>query len=447
MNHPIAADRLPPQSVEAELQVLGACMLDNSVIDDVRSILAPEEMWRDDHRKILEAIFDLNAKGKPADAIMVAEVLTRRGEFEGIGGYDLFSYIFNATPHAASAAHHAAIVRDKAVKRRLIESARATIQSVYREAEPSEDLLAAAERRVMEIGGSRNRVEPITMADAMGREIDRMDRLSRGEVLGVQTPFKELNDMTGGLLDTNLIVVAARPGKGKSSLALSFAEYCAFDSGVPCLFVSEEMSSAELAGRSLASRSGVDHQKIRTGQGLNYTQMRSISQAWDIARSASPFFIADSGGMTCSDVGALTRRLIARHGVKVVFVDYLQLLKSEHRGRENRQEAVARIARDLKCLAMNLQIPVVALSQLNRELEKREDSRPRLSDLRESGAIENDANVVLMLHQPDRQSNAVECIVEKNRNGPTGDVQLIFRKHLMRFEEPPEPDPIDNGYF
>lgn len=444
MTRPPQALRSPPQSIEAEQRLLGSLAIGEGDADDVMALISVDDLWRDTHQILYRAICDIQNSGGRVEPFAIEIELKRRDEWDRFGGCNAMVDITSQST-TESLVYLAEIVRHKSVMRQLIAVAREISEEAYGEQDTSDAILERAEKRIFAIGGKRSRGELTTLGDAMAGELERMRKQKNGEVIGIASPFPALDEFTGGFQDTNLIIVAARPGKGKSTLALGFAEYCALDSGVPALFVSEEMSHSELGGRSLSSRARVDHQRIRSGQFLTGDQWEKLERATREAQAAGNFWIDDSGGRTVTQIGAMARRLIAKHGLRIIIVDYLQLLESDGQGRENRQEQVARISKGLKRLAMSLKVPVVALSQLNRQVENREEGRPRLSDLRESGAIENDANMVLMLHQPDKNVNMVECIIEKNRNGPTGVVNLTFQKHLMRFDNyAPEPD-FDRG--
>ncbi len=450
---PSAADRVPPQNIEAEQGVLGGILLDNDVLHEVAPLLKPEDFYRDNHQVIYRAIRDLYDVGKPVDVIILAEELRRREDYQRVGGDEVLSQILGSVPHAANTKYHAQIVREKAVARALIESANEILREGYANTQTSDELLQNAERRIFAITEEQVTGETVELKDVI---TDAMNRISaRAEskhpITGLGTGYLELDDMTAGFQGSQLIILAARPSMGKTAFALNICEHVAVSLRAGVLFVSLEMGQLELAERLLCARSKVDGHKLRTGQGLGNRELQMLGKGYDTLQG-SPIFIDDTPTRNVLQITANARRLKMRHNIGMVVIDYIQLVDSEET-RDSRQEQIAKISRRLKTLARELHIPVIALSQLNRAVENREDRRPRMADLRESGAIEQDADMVLLLHRPEYydpndQPGIAELIVAKNRNGATGSVKLTFLKNFMRFENlAAVADPIDAGAF
>jgi replicative DNA helicase len=448
------SDRLPPQNLEAEQGVLGSILLDNDMLHDVVGQLNVDDFYRDSHQILYRAIRDLYDLGKAIDAITLADELVRRDQIKSVGGEDYLAEVINSVPHAANAKYYAQIVRQKSVSRQLIESANAILRDGYSNNFTAEQLLEAAERRVFAIAEDQTKGDTVELKDVVTRAMDRIAARSesRHPVTGIASGFYDLDDLIGGFQPEQLIILAARPSMGKTAFALNCCDHAAIEMKKPVLFVSLEMGELELAERLLCSRSRVDGHKLRTGQNLGTREMTLLGKAYE-ELGASPVFIDDTPSRTMLQITANSRRLKMRQNLSMIFVDYIQLIDSEE-SRDSRQEQIAKISRRLKTLARELKVPVIALSQLNRAVESREDRRPRMADLRESGAIEQDADIVLLLHRPEYydpndQPGVAEAIVAKNRNGATGSVKLTFLKHYTRFEnlanlaEPP----IDSGVF
>jgi replicative DNA helicase len=436
--------RLPPQNLEAERAVLGSMLRDNAVIGDVLQILREEDFYPDAHRKVFAASTALHDAGKPVDLVTLAETLKARGQIEDLGGYGYLAELWDAAPTAANAEYYAHIVRDKAIVRHLIHASTEILCDSYDQVMPADELLEAAERKVLDIAQMGITGQTYDAAAVVREVYDRMDARSArgGRALGVPTGFEDLDRLMAGLQDSELIVVAARPSLGKTSFGLSVAGHAALELGLPVLFVSLEQTRHELVERLMICEAKVDSQRVRLDTVAADERQRLIDAGRRIG--ASPLWIDDSPGQSMLRIAANARRLKLRKDIKLVVLDYLQLVQPEP-GRKTRQEEVSGISRRLKGLARELQIPVLALAQLNRAPEDRADGRPRLSDLRESGAIEMDADVVMLLHQPKLQkagagtdgpadTTVVELILAKQRNGPTGEVPLVYRKPYMRFE-------------
>ena len=434
-------DRLPPQNIDVERAVLGAILLDNEVLHEVVPLLQVDDFYRDTHQVIYRTIRDLYDLGKPVDLLILSEELRRRDEFEKVGGLEGISEIANSAPHAANAKYHAQIVREHAVKRNLIEAANEILREGYGNKRTSDELLEISERRIFQIAESQSVGETVDLKDVITDAMDRIALRSEGQhgVTGVPTGYYGLDDLTAGFQGGQLVILAARPSMGKTAFALNICEHVAVERKTGVLFVSLEMGHLELVERLLAARSRIDGNKLKKGHGLGTREMTTLGRAYDELRT-SPLFIDDTPARNMLQITANSRRLKLRHHIGMIVVDYIQLVDPESgEGRDSRQEQIAKISRRLKALSRELEVPVIALSQLNRAVENREDRRPRMADLRESGAIEQDADLVLLLHRPEYydpndQPGVAELIVAKNRSGATDTVKLTFLKNFMRFE-------------
>jgi replicative DNA helicase len=445
------SDHLPPQNLEAERSVIGAILLENDVLHDVAQFLTPEDFYRDAHQLIYRAINDLYSLGKAIDAVTLADEMTRRDQYKQIGGDEMLLEIANSVPHAANAKYHAEIVRQKSIARQLIQSATDIIRDGYSNLFTAQQLLESAEQKIFtiaedQIRGDTHEIKQV-LENAMNLIAKRADE--KHPVTGVASGFHDLDDITNGFHSDQLIIVAARPSMGKTAIMLNICDHAALTNRVPVLIVSLEMGNLEIGERLLCARSRVDGHKLRTGQGLDYRELNKLGKAYGEMQLA-PIFIDDTPARNMLQITAMARRLKMRQELGLIVVDYIQLIDSED-SRDSRQEQIAKISRRLKTLARELHVPVIALSQLNRAVESREDRRPRMADLRESGAIEQDADMVLLLHRPEYydpndQPGIAEVIIAKNRNGATGSVKLTFLKNLTRFENLASiAEPIDEG--
>jgi replicative DNA helicase len=449
---PALGDRLPPQNIEAEKSLIGSILLDNDVLHEIIPMVGVADFYRDAHQVIYEAIRDLYDLSKGIDAVTLADELTRRDQFQKIGGDETLREIVDFVPHAANAKYYAGIVREKSISRQLIDSATEIIRDGYSNQFTAQDLVEGAERKIFAIAEEQIQGETLELKDVVTRAMDRIaERADTGghAVTGVASGLIDLDDLTGGFQPGQLIVLAARPSMGKTALALNICEHAAIELKVPVLFVSLEMAHLEIAERLLCSRSRVDGYKLRTGK-VGNREMTQLAKAFNDLSTSGQIFIDDTASRNMLQIGASARRLRRRKEVGLIVVDYIQLVDSDE-SRDSRQEQIAKISRRLKTLARELPVPVIALSQLNRAVENREDRRPRMADLRESGAIEQDADIVLLLHRPDYydandQPGIAELIVAKNRNGKTDTVKLTFLKNLMRFENlATVAEPLDEG--
>jgi replicative DNA helicase len=447
------SDRLPPQHLEAERGVLGSILLDNEVMHDIVVFLRAEDFYRDAHQVIFAAIRDLYDKNKGIDAVTLVEELKLRGQFEQIGGDDTLTEIVSSVPHAANGKYYAEIVKQKATNRQLIEGATEIIRDGYSNQFTAQELLESAERKIFSIAEDQIRGETLELKDVVKQAMDLIAvRADSGghAITGLATGLIDLDDITGGFHAGQLIIVAARPSMGKTALALNICDHAGINVKVPVLFVSLEMGSQEIGERLLCARSRVDGHKLRTGLGMGMRELTQLSKAYKELSENGEIYIDDTPARNMMQIAASARRIKRRRKIGLVMVDYIQLVDSDDT-RDSRQEQIAKISRRLKTLARELSVPIVALSQLNRAVESREDKRPRMADLRESGAIEQDADMVLLLHRPEQydandQPGIAELIVAKNRNGPTGTVKLTFLKNLTRFENlSGVAEPFDEG--
>ena len=449
---PIDAERLPPANIEAEMGVLGSVLLDNDSLHDVIPILKVEDFYRDNHQKIYRVIRDLYDLGKPVDLILLNEELVRRDMFDAVGGNETLVSLIDSVPHAAHAKYYADLVRQKAISRQLIESANEMLNDGYSNNFTAEELLQSAEKKIFAIAEEETTAETHDIKDVIVSAMDRIVAKGEGIVTtsGVQTGFVDLDEITAGFQGTQLIILAARPAMGKTAIALNICEHviCTLNKGV--LFVSLEMGELELVDRLLSSRARVDGYKIKTGKGLGQQDLAQLGRAYNDLHEA-PLYIDSTPARNSLQITANARRLKLRKDVGMIVVDYIQLVDADD-PRDSRQEQIAKVSRRLKQIARELNIPVVALSQLNRAVENREDRRPRMADLRESGAIEQDADLVLLLHRPEYydpndQPGVAELIIAKNRSGGTDTVKLAFLKNLTRFENLAHTaDPLGGGF-
>jgi replicative DNA helicase len=436
---PDTPDRLPPRSQEAERSVLGSMLRDNNVIGDIVQIIRADSFYEDAHQKLFQAMVALYDKGDPVDLVTVGEALIQVKQVEDVGGFAYLAQLWDATPTAANAEYYARIVRDRAMVRNLIHASTEILRDAYEQAQPAEEMLGAAERKIFEIAEKGTTGQTYTLEEAINEAYARIDTRQLGDAMsisGLTTGYTDLDEITAGLQNSELILVAARPSIGKTSFALNLTRNIAVDEHQPVFFVSLEQSRIEIAERLLCCQARVDSHKLRKGN-LSRDDMDKLVEAGGLLREAK-IFIDDTPGQPLLRIAANARRLKLRQGIKLVVIDYLQLIEPDNR-RDPRQEQVAQISRRLKFLARELAIPVVALAQVNRSSEDRQDHRPRLADLRESGSLEQDSDTVMLLHRPDRyepgqHEGIVEVIIGKQRNGPTGEITLAYIKQYMRFE-------------
>ena len=434
-------DRVPPQNIEAEQAVLGAMMIKKEAIIEAQEILQPEDFYREAHRRVYDAMLKLAENDEAVDLVTLTEQLRKDGELEKIGGIPFITTIANIVPTAANVTYHAKIVKEKAELRRLIDAATEIAGAAYEDSQPVENIMDAAEQKILAVAGSQtaNGFEPIK--SILMRTFERINVLyeSKGGITGLPTGFKDLDRLTSGLQASDLILVAARPSMGKTAFTLNIASYVGLHGG-KVAFVSLEMSKEQLMQRMLCSEGSIDSQLLRTGQLGDEDWTNLVTVADKLNRA--PIYIDDTAGITIMDLRSKARRLKAEHGLDLIVIDYLQLMQGRPgKNGDNRQQEISEISRSLKALARELNVPVIALSQLSRSVEARQVKRPMLSDLRESGSLEQDADIVMFLYREDyydkdtEHKNQTEVIIAKHRNGPVDTVNLYFQKEYTKFRD------------
>ena len=431
-------ERTPPQDLVAEQSVLGGMLLSKDAIADVVEIIKERDFYRPAHELIYDAILDLYGRGDPADPVTVVAELTKRGDIARAGGAPYLHTLISSVPTAANAGYYARIVRDRAILRRLVEAGTKIVQLGYSEEGDVDDAVDSAQAEVYQVTESRMSEDYIQLSQLLPAALDEIEAISAGVTReGVMTGFKDLDALTNGFHAGNMVVLAARPGVGKSTLGLDIARHASIKNGDTSVIFSLEMSRSEITMRMLSAEARVGLNNIRSGSlsdeewGLLAKRMGEISEA--------PLFIDDSANLSLMEIRAKARRLKQRHNLKLIVIDYLQLMTSGKKV-ENRQQEVSEFSRNLKLLAKELNVPIIAISQLNRSPEQRSDKKPMLSDLRESGSIEQDADVVILLHRDemyDSQSRSGEAdlIVAKHRNGQTRTITVAAQLHFARFAD------------
>ncbi|MFH1856260.1 MAG: replicative DNA helicase [Candidatus Omnitrophota bacterium] len=438
INNP-SVQKIPPQSIEAEAAVLGAMLIDENAPSVVFEILQENCFYKDAHRKIFSAILDLYNLSQPIDILTLQEVLKKKNLLEESGGTSYIMNIANSVPTAANVEYHARIIKEKAILRNLITAATQIAGDAYENSQDADYLLDKSEKLIFDIASERVKTGFKALKEVIGNSMKMIESLYQKKVriTGLATGFTDLDEMTSGLQASDLIIVAGRPSMGKSSLACNIAEHAALYEKKGVAIFSLEMSREQLVQRFLCSHARIDIQKVRSGFLSDSSWIQLTAAAGKLYEA--PIFIDDTPGISPLELRAKARRLSLRHDIQLIIVDYLQLMRSSSRV-ENRQQEISEISQSLKALAKELNIPVIALSQLSRAPERREDFKPRLSDLRESGAIEQDADVVMLifrqeLYDPkDDNRGIAEINIAKQRNGPTDTIKLTFIKELTRFE-------------
>ena len=441
----MSALRLPPHSIEAEQSLLGGLLIDNTVWERVGDIVNEADFHRDDHRRIFRQIARLIELGKPADVVTVYEALEKNGEAEHVGGLAYLGEIANSTPSAANVRRYGEIIRERAILRKLVSVGdQIAASALTPSGKDAKTLLDEAEAKVFEIAeaGARTVSGFVPIQPILGQVVDRIqelyDRDSPAGITGVPTGLADLDEKTSGLQPSDMIVLAARPGMGKTSLALNIAETVAVEAGLPVAVFSMEMPGTQLATRFLSSVGRIDQHKIRTGK-LNDEEWQRLTYALGKLHEA-PIYIDETPGLNPTDLRARCRRLHRQCGrLGLIVIDYLQLMTSLKES-DNRSAELSEISRSVKSLAKELNVPIIALSQLNRSLEQRPNKRPVASDLRESGAIEQDADIIMFIYRdeiynPDSPDKGMaELIISKHRNGSTGTIRMTFLGEFTRFE-------------
>src|SRR5512135_379477 len=436
----------PPHNVEAEDGLLGSILADPEVMAEVATILGPEDFYRAANAAVATVLWARFAAGQPLDPLLVDEDLRRRGGFDGTEATLYLGGLLERVASPANATYYAQIVRQKAIARGLIEAGNKILRDGYSDRYPSEDLVARADAEVFalaeRLAGSATLRDAAEVGDAA---LERIDLRREGITGGVTTGFRDLDDIVVGLRDANLAVLAARPAQGKTALALNIAAHVAFTLEVPTLFFSLEMEHGDLGERLLSSRSGVAGRKLEDPRRLDDRDLRALGAARG-GLAGGLLAIDDCPVRTVAQLGAVARLRQKRSGLGFVLIDYLSLIDGQPRRGESRQEEVARMARELKALARTLNLPILLLCQLNREVERRGDGLPRLADLRESGQIEQEASVVLLLHRAAATPTLAEVVVAKNRFGRTGVARLAFHRECTRFDSLAHPDSDEPGH-
>jgi replicative DNA helicase len=438
--------RVPPHNLEAETSVLGAILLSERALDPVliEVRLTPDDFYWERHRHIFRAMIRLKERAEPGpiDTTTIAAELEREELLEAGGGREYVQLLPNDVPVAANAAHYARIVRDHALERRLLDATREIQERVYRAHGDARDLVEEAEARLFQIAHDGTTGEVRAIGDVLYEEVDRLERLSRESIALTGTPsgFRDIDELTGGFQPGNLIVLAARPSMGKSALVVNMAEHAAVDHGRGVALFSLEMAEAELAQRFIASRAKLNGDDLRKGRVKPETWPKVVRATERLA--AAPLYVDDSSDLGILDLRAKARRLHSKNPLGLIIVDYLQLMRHEGGRDVSRVEQVGQVSRGLKILARELSVPVIAVSQLSRAVESRPDKRPLLSDLRESGQIEQDADLVMMLYRDEyyqgdesERIGEADVIIAKHRNGPVGSVALAFMSRYPKFAD------------
>ncbi len=433
-----ANERTPPQDIAAEASVLGAMLLSKDAISDVVEKVTEADFYRPAHQTIFNAILDHYVHDQPADAVTIAAELTRRCELTKIGGASYLHTLVSGVPTAANADYYADIVRERAILRRLVEAGTRIVQMGFAGTGEVDEVVDRAQHEIYQVTERRTSEDYKPLSDLMPGVLEEIEAFSNRKegLVGVPTGFDDLDRLTNGFHPGQLIIVAARPGMGKSTLAMDFARSAAIKHSLPAAFFSLEMSTSEIVMRLLSAESGIDLGQIRSGK-LNENQWRVLAKHMgDLA--SKPMFLDDSPNLTMMEIRAKARRLKQRHDIRMIVVDYIQLMTSGRKV-ENRQQEVSEFSRNMKLLAKELEVPVIALSQLNRGPETRTDKKPMLSDLRESGSLEQDADMVILIHREDAynkdspRAGEADLIVAKHRNGQTQDIAVAFQGHRSRF--------------
>jgi replicative DNA helicase len=438
----LSSHKLPPQNLEAEQSVLGGILIENEAINKVIEILTPEDFYRDAHRRIFGALIILSERDEPSDLITLTNELQKKKELDLIGGASYLASLIDSVPTAANIEYYAKIVKEKAVLRKLINTSTEIITRSYEYLGDVESLLDEAEQEIFQISGSRVKPSFYPIRDVVKGSFKTLERLYEKKELitGVPSGFKELDRLTAGFQASDLIIVAGRPSMGKTAFCLNIAQYAAVEKRIPVAIFSLEMSKEQLGIRMLCSEAHVEGTRLRTGF-LNESDWPKLTIAAGNL-SEAPIYIDDIAALTALELRAKTRRLRAEHDLGMVVIDYLQLMKGRTRV-ESRQQEISEISRSLKALAKELNIPVIAVSQLSRKTEERTGNRPQLSDLRESGAIEQDADVILFIYRDEVYNRSednpnrgiAEVIIGKQRNGPIGKIDLAFLDKFTTFKD------------
>jgi replicative DNA helicase len=435
----IVLEKLPPQSLEAEMAVLGSMLIDENAVSVAVELLDKDSFYKGDHKRIFEAIVDLYTANRAIDLLTLTDELKRREVLDEVGGVSFLTALVNSVPTAANISHYTSIVKEKSILRTLINNATRIVSLCYESDGNVDEIVDNAERLVFEIADRKPKGGYFLIKEVIKDSIETIDTLyqKKAHVTGIPTGFIDFDIKTAGLQPSDLIVIAGRPSMGKSAMAIGIAEYAGVVEKIPLAIFSVEMSKEQLVQRMLCAHAKVDAHKVRTGYLATSDWPRLTAAAGKL--SEAPIFIDDTPAISVMELRAKARRLKAQKDIQMIILDYMQLMRGSSNA-ENRQQEISEISRSLKALARELNIPVVAISQLSRAVEARTDHRPQLSDLRESGAIEQDADVVVLIlreeyYNPTPENQGIaEVIIAKQRNGPVGSLKLSFIKEYTRFE-------------
>lgn len=448
-------DRTPPHNIEAEQAVIGAIFLEPEAFSTASELLRPDDFYRAGHQRIFQAMTTLSDRGEPIDLVTVTTLLSSDQVLDEVGGVTYLTDLASSVPTAANISHYSKIVEEKALLRRLIRTATDIVTTSFEKEGDVDGVLNEAEKNILEVSGRSNAGSFKAIKDVLIEVYDNIEELHQnsGAVTGVPTGYRDLDKITSGFQRNDLIIIAARPSVGKTAFALNIAQNVATKTEESVAIFSLEMGADQLVSRMLCAEGNIDSQRLRTGN-LESDDWGKLTMAMGSLSNAG-IYIDDSPGIRVSEIRSKCRRLKQEHGLGMIIIDYLQLIQGSGNSQENRQQEVSEISRSLKGLARELEVPLIALSQLSRGVEQRQDKRPMMSDLRESGSIEQDADIVGFLYRDDyydtesEQQNIIEIIISKQRNGPTGTVELAFVKEYNKFVDldhryessdiPPEP--------
>ncbi len=440
LSNKVSGERVPPHNINAEMSVLGAMMLDRDAIASVLPIIRHEEarwFYRPDHEQLFHVIVDMYDANREIDLVTVQDELTRRDVLDQVGGLSYIIQLAESVPSIANADHYARIVRDKGILRELIRCSHEISDVAFADNQPADELLDLAEQKLFGVTERRISRQASKLRDLLKTIYEQVELRDDRYLSGLPSGFTELDDLTSGFQAGDFIIVAGRPSMGKTALGLTICEHLAANEKKPVVFFSMEMSNQQVAQRIMCSRGRIDSHRFRKGM-LDDSDIEQLAYVCDDLAGA-PFYVDDTPGMTVLELRAKTRRLVRQHDIQAVFVDYIQLMSSP--GADNRQQEISTISSGLKALGRELNIPIIAMAQLNRQAEGREGHRPRMSDLRESGALEQDADVILLIHREEyykpqsvEAQGIAEVIIAKQRNGPTDIIKLNFNKRLTRFD-------------
>ncbi len=433
-SHPF--DRVPPHDEEAEVAVLGSMLLDKEAVGEVVPIVRSEDFYRSAHKILYESMIRVYDENAIVDIVMLRSDLERAGQLDEVGGDDILAHLVSAVPSAANAEYYAKIVRDRALERAIIAAAHTMIRNVHKGELSARELLDYSESILFQLDRDGSSAGPASIADVLKDTVAEIERTQQGHLTGLATGFYELDDITCGLQPGDLVVVAGRPSMGKTTFALNLCDHVAVDTGTAAVIFSLEMAKKQIVQNMLCSRARVNAHSLRKGI-LAESEWELITNTLG-PLSEAPIYVDDTPGVSPTQIRAKARRLKNRYDIGLIVIDYLQLMSVPKA--ESRQQEISVISRSLKALGRELDVPIIAISQLNRAPDAREDHRPRMSDLRESGAIEQDADLIMFLFRDEYYDarednrNLAELIVAKQRNGPTGTVRLLFESRWMRFE-------------